>query len=233
MDGVVILVAVKLKRQWLWEVYFSIRDTRSTHAHGASCCAVRVSSRRTTVEANMKVSIIYTWLGKTLHNMLFSFAISVLFLPSWPSWLLLYVDFVAFSFSVSLTVGWVQLSIRKTRTLRRTSRAVLRVLLSLHCQEAPIFLFSTAIVCARDAWVSGRERARESKWGHAQIDIPERDGHVRTYARTLRERSLIQSLALMRSATRQPKRHACSYVDNLHPACWYRGVDNFWEVGGA
>ena len=147
MDGGVILVAVKLKRQWLWEVYFSIKDTRSTHAHGASCCAVRVSSRRTTVEANMKVGIIYTWLGKTLHNMLFSFAISVvLFLPSWPSWLLLYVDFVAFSFSVSLTVGWVQLSIRKTCTLRRTSRAVLRVLLSLHCQEALFFLSSTSLV---------------------------------------------------------------------------------------
>ena len=50
------------------------------------------SSRRNTVESNMKESIIYIWLVKTLHNVLFSFALSlVLFLPSW---LLLYIDFV-------------------------------------------------------------------------------------------------------------------------------------------
>ena len=62
--------------------------------------------RRTTVESNMKVNIIYTWLVKTPHNVLSSFALSlVLFLPSW---LLLYIDFIAFSFSVSPTVGCVE-----------------------------------------------------------------------------------------------------------------------------
>ena len=64
-----------------------------------------VSPRRTMVESNMKV---YIWLVKTLHNVLFSFALYlVLFLSSW---LLLYIDSVAFSFSVLPTVGCVQYS---------------------------------------------------------------------------------------------------------------------------
>ena len=51
---------------------------------------------------------IYTWLVKTLHNVLLSFALPlVLFLPSW---LLLYIDFGAVSFSVSPTVGCIQYS---------------------------------------------------------------------------------------------------------------------------
>ena len=83
------------------------------NAHNASCSTVRVSSRRTTAESNMKV---YIWLVKTLHNMhlacevspqhVFSFALNlVLFLPFW---LRLYIDFLAFSFSVSPTVGSIQ-----------------------------------------------------------------------------------------------------------------------------
>ena len=58
-------------------------------AHAGRACGAGVklfspSSRRTTVESNMKESIIYTWLVKTLHNVLFSFALSlILFLPSW------------------------------------------------------------------------------------------------------------------------------------------------------
>ena len=53
-----------------------------------------------------KVSIIYTWLVKTLHSMLSSSALSlVLFLPSQ---LLLYIDFV--TFSIPPTVGCVQYS---------------------------------------------------------------------------------------------------------------------------
>ena len=56
--------------------------------------------RRTTVESNMKASIIYTWLVKTLHNVLSSFEIFVVLI-----WLLLYIDFAAFSFSASPTVG--------------------------------------------------------------------------------------------------------------------------------
>ena len=79
-------------------------------AHCACGCHVKQvfspSSRRTTVESNIKVSIIYTWLVKTLHDVLSTFALYlVLFLPSWH---LLYIDFVAFSFSVSPTVGCVQ-----------------------------------------------------------------------------------------------------------------------------
>ena len=55
-----------------------------------------------------KVSIIYTWLVKTLHNVFSSFALFlVLFLPSQ---LLLYIDFVTFSFSMSPTVGCIQYS---------------------------------------------------------------------------------------------------------------------------
>ena len=123
--------------------------TRSTHAHDASRRAVQVhmcacgwamwsrcqkisqSSRRTTVESNMKSE----------HNLYLAcedcttrFALSlVLFLPSW---LLLYIDFVAFSFSVSPTVGCVPLDTAKHGTSRRTRRAVLP---ALHCQEAPFF----------------------------------------------------------------------------------------------
>ena len=53
-----------------------------------------------------KVSIIYTWLVKTLHNVLSSFELSlVLFLPSQ---LLLYIDFV--TFSMPPTIGCVQYS---------------------------------------------------------------------------------------------------------------------------
>ena len=61
--------------------------------------------RRITVESNMKASIIYTWLVKTLQNVLSFFALSLVLLPFW---LLLYIDFVAFSFSVLPTVGCVQ-----------------------------------------------------------------------------------------------------------------------------
>ena len=70
--------------------------TRTMHAHDASrhaapvrMCALRMqagrpwSLRTTTVESNMEVSIIYTWLVKTLHSMLSSFALFlVLVLPS-------------------------------------------------------------------------------------------------------------------------------------------------------
>ena len=119
-------------------------------AHRWAAC-VSPSSKRTTVESNMKVSIIYTWLVKTLHNVLFSFALSlVLFLPTCWSWLVLYIDFVAFSFSVSPTVGYVQHStLQNMCTLRRISRAVLHV---LHCHEvSSLPRPSTSIVSACDA----------------------------------------------------------------------------------
>ena len=89
--------------------------------------------RRTTIELNMKASIIYTWLVKTLHNVLSSFALSlVLFLPSW---LLLYFDFIAFLFSVSPTVGCIQHSTPQNTYVVEGSAA----LPVLHCQEVPFF----------------------------------------------------------------------------------------------
>ena len=122
------------------------------HAHGASrrTMPVHIStmhmrvghvehvsevsqSSRLRLNRTWKVSIIYAWLVKTLHNVLSSFArYLVLFLPSW---LLLYIDFVAFSFSVSPNIGCVQDSTRNTY-VRRTSHAVLPI---LHCQEVPFF----------------------------------------------------------------------------------------------
>ena len=47
---------------------------RIMHADGPSGAGVTNNLvRRATVESNMKVSIIYTWLVKTLHNVLSSF----------------------------------------------------------------------------------------------------------------------------------------------------------------
>ena len=81
------------------------------------------------VESNMTVSIIYTWLVKNLHNMLFSFALSLVLI--FPSWLLLYSDFIAFTFSVSPTSAVFSTQLHKThRTLWRTSCTVLCI---LHC----------------------------------------------------------------------------------------------------
>ena len=152
---------------------------RSKHAHDTSCHATWVSSRMTMVESNMTVSIIYTWLVKNLHNMLFSFALSLVLV--FPSWLLLYSDFIAFTFSVSPTSAVFSTQLHKThRTLWRTSCTVLCI---LHCQKCYSYLPSTSIISACDAWVS--ERARKCKW--VQIDIRDCDRHIHTYVRTMRE----------------------------------------------
>ena len=95
------------------------------HADGPSgACVTNNLVRRTMIESNMKASINYTWLVKPLHNVLSSFAISlVLFCP------------LGFCFFCTLTL-LLSLSpcrqpsdafstrLHKTRTLRRTSRAV-------------------------------------------------------------------------------------------------------------
>ena len=48
------------------------------HVDGPNGAGVTSNSvRRTAVESNMKANIFYTWLVKTLHNMLSSFAISL------------------------------------------------------------------------------------------------------------------------------------------------------------
>ena len=81
------------------------------------------------VKSKMKVSIIYIWLVKTLHNVLFSFALSlVLFLLFW---LFLFIDFAAFSFSVSPTVSCVQRSTsQNTYVVEDVSRCPPRLPLS-------------------------------------------------------------------------------------------------------
>ena len=129
--------------------------TRSTHAHHASRravpvrkCALRMRMgqveqgvtnnlvRRTTVESNMKASIIYTWLVKTLHNVVSSFALSlVLFFASW---LLLYIDFV--TFSVSPTVGYVQHSIPQNMYVAEDQ---------LRCPPRPPLSRSAVLPCPR------------------------------------------------------------------------------------
>ena len=118
------------------------------------------------------------WLVKALHNILYL----VLFLASFVHWLR------CFHF-MSLTVGCIQ---HKTRTLRRTCRAVLHV---LHCQEAPFF--PVIDLLRRCTWHMSFW-ARACTW--VQIDIPERDRHVHTHVHC-EDKSLIQSLTLMHSAT--------------------------------
>ena len=115
---------------------------RITHAHNASRRAVRVSSRRTTVDSNMKV---YIWFVKTLHNVYLACEDS-------PQHAFFLLHFILFSsclldFFCTLT-SLASLSqcrqpsaafstqLHKTRTLWRTSRTVLCV---LHCQEVPFF----------------------------------------------------------------------------------------------
>ena len=101
------------------------------HAHNASCRAVWVSLRRTMVELNMKV---YIWLVKTLHNVLFSFALYlVLFLSSW---LLLYIDSVAFSFSMSPTVGDIQYSTLQNTYIVEEQLHVTHEFLSVHASAS-------------------------------------------------------------------------------------------------
>ena len=86
-------------------------------------CTMRVSSRRTTVESNMKV---YIWLVKTLHNVLFSFALHlVLFLPSW---LLLYIDFLF----LSVANRWRLSALDSAKHVRCGGPAVLSSIVSAH-----------------------------------------------------------------------------------------------------
>ena len=160
------------------------------HAYNASCSAVRVSSRRTTVESNMKV---YIWLVKTLHNMHLACEASlhnVLFLLHliWFSFCLLGF-FCTLTSLLSLSQCHQPSAAFSTRfhktctcTLRRTSRTVLPV---LHYQEAPFFpVLDLHHQCT---WHEFRAHARECKqW--VQIDIPEREGHVRMHAHTLRDK---------------------------------------------
>ena len=112
------------------------------------------SSRRTTVESNMKVSIIYTWLVNTLST---TFALSlVLFLPCWLP--------------------------QNTYIAEDQSRCPLHSPLSrsavLPCSRPP-----SSVHVLTHEFLSVHVSANKCKW--VQMDIPERDRHIRTYARTL------------------------------------------------
>ena len=104
------------------------------HADGPNGAGVTSNSvRRTTVESNMKASIFYTWLVKTLHNVLSSFAISLVL------FCLLGLGFFCTLHSVSQRhqpSAAFSTRLHKTHTLWRSSRTVLPV---LHCQETPFF----------------------------------------------------------------------------------------------
>ena len=110
---------------------------RIAHADGPSGAGVTNNLvQRTTVESNMKVSIIYTWLVKTLHNVPSSFAISlVLYCPLGLGLFCTLTLLLSVSQCRQPSAAF-STRLHKTRTLRRTSRAVLPV---LHCQEMLFF----------------------------------------------------------------------------------------------
>ena len=111
-----------------------------------------VSSRRTTVESNMKV---YIWLVKTLHNVLFFGLYLVLFLPSW---LLLYIDFVAFTFSMSPTVGCIQHSTPQNTHFAEDQQ---------HCPPRPPLSRSAVLPCPWLALCPGpTQKIRKGAWSH-------------------------------------------------------------------
>ena len=119
------------------------------HAHDAS----RQPCEWAQQGAWLNVSIIYTWLVKTLHNMLLSFALSlVLFLPSW---LLLCFLFL------SVANCWRCSALNSAKHISCGGPAALFSVSSI-VKKRRSSLSSTSIVSARDAWVS--ERARECKW---------------------------------------------------------------------
>ena len=107
---------------------------RIAHADRRSGAGVTIWSVGLRLNRTMKASIAYYWLVKTLHNVLSSFTISlVLFCP------------LGFFCTLTLLLSLSQCCqpsavfstrLRKTRMLRRTSRADLP---DLHCQETPFF----------------------------------------------------------------------------------------------
>ena len=158
---------------------------RSMHVHGTSrrTAPCWVSSRTTTVGWNIEVSIIFLpglWRLSTTCFYLLYFV--VLFLPWLHCFSLAQCRQQSAAFSIQLG---------KTRTLRDDQ---------LHCPPCPPLsrsavlpsLSLTSIVGVHGAWVSW-----VCIW--VQIDIPVHDRHVRTQVHC-KNRSFIQSLALMRSA---------------------------------
>ena len=143
--------------------------------------------RRAQEGLRLNVSIIYTWLVKTLHNMPFSFAL--LLFSSCPLGFFRTLTSLLSLSQCCQPSATFSTQLRKTRTLRRTSSTVLR---ALHCQEAPFFPS-----CPRPP----------PSVHVSQIDIPERDRHVCTHVHCenislIQSFALIQNFALMRSATK-------------------------------
>ena len=109
-----------------------------------------------------------------------------------PSWLLLYIDFVAFSFSVSPTIGCIQHLTPHMYVAEDQPR----------CPPRPPLSRSTVFSCPRppsSVHVTHEFLSVHMNANECEIDIPERDRYARTYVHC-ENRSLIQSLALMRSA---------------------------------
>ena len=130
----------------------------------------------------------------------FSFALYLVFFL--PSWLLLYIDFVAFSL-VSPTIACVQHStLQNMYAAEDQPHCLPHLPLSrsavLPCPRPPSSVHHISVIYL---WLHVTHEFCACTW--VQIDIPEHGRHVRMYACTLWDRSLIQNLMLMRSAIRQ------------------------------
>ena len=152
---------------------------RSTHAHDVSCHATWVNSRTTTVESNMKVSIIYTWLVKTLHNMLFLLHF-LLFSSSFLGYFCTVTSLLSLS---QCHQHWLCSALNSAKPVGHCGGPAALFFASSIVKKCHSYLPSTSIVSACDAWVS--ERAHKCKW--VQIDIRDCDRHIHTYVRTMRE----------------------------------------------
>ena len=135
------------------------------------------AQERLRLNRTWKVNTIYTWLVKTLHNVLFSFALSLVLVL--PSYLLLYLDFIAFSFSMPQTVGCVQYSAPQNAYVAEDQP---------RCPTGPPLSRSAVLPCEssiarlsiRYSPVQCQCTWRISSVTWAQINVPERVRHVRT-----------------------------------------------------
>ena len=131
----------------------------------------------------MKASLIYTWLVKTLHNVLSSFVSSlVLFYPLGLGFFCTWTSLLSVSQRRQPSAAF-STRLHKTRTLRRTSRTVLPV---LRCQETPFFPVLDPL--SLDLVPRPRTPHRQCIRRISSLHVSSNEcTYVRTYARTLRE----------------------------------------------
>ena len=141
---------------------------------------------------------------KTLHNVLSSFALSLLLYL--PSWFLLYIDFVHCFLFLSAANRRLRSALNSTKHIRCSEPAVLSYPSSIVKKQA------SSPASAHDTWVP--ECARECKLTFLSMTDTGRTMHVHC-----ENRSLIQSLVLMRSAITVP----WPVPSHAH-FCW-----NFWK----